>query len=296
VNRLRLGFIGTGTVGTALARALARAGYPVVALASRSPRRRDALAASLDSARAAETAQEVVDAADLVFLTVPDDTIAEVAASISWPENHAAVHCSGVASVDLLGSAIAQGATAGVFHPLQSFANAKQAEANMPGSAFGIEATSDDLLAILEEMAVLLGGTALIISGDKAVYHASAVIASNYLVALLDVASGLWEHLGLTKADGLSALMALVRGTVDNLGAVGLPNALTGPIARGDVGTIERHLAALAEVAPDLLPVYKELARRTIPIARAKGGLSSEAAARLTEALDRLERGESPCE
>jgi predicted short-subunit dehydrogenase-like oxidoreductase (DUF2520 family) len=291
VDRPRLGFIGAGVVGTALAKAFARAGYPVVAVTSRSAERRIALADSLPDAHAVETAQEVADAVDLVFLTVPDDAIELVAVSIEWRPGQNAVHSSGVASTDILEAASAQGAAVGVLHPLQTFATASQAEANIPGSPFGIEASSEELLAILREMVESLGGTPLVLSGDKAIYHASAVVASNYLVALLDVASGLWEVLGLSRERGLKALLPLVRGTIENLESVGLPDALTGPIARGDVGTVERHLSALREVAPDVLPVYKELARRAIPIARAKGGLSEEAAGRLLAILDRTDRG-----
>jgi len=291
----RLAFVGPGTVGTALALALARAGYPVVAIAGRSTGQVKALADRIPGARTADSVQQAVDATDVVFLTVPDDAIKPVAQGIAWPIECSAIHCSGVASVDLLAPAIEASAQAGVFHPLQTFATAAQAEKNMPGSAFGIEATSDELLATLFGMAKALGGTPLAIAGDKSVYHASAVIASNYLVTLLDIASGLWETLGLSREDGLKALLPLVRGTIENLEAVGLPRALTGPVARGDVGTIERHLDALSRVAPDILPVYKGLARRTIPIARAKGGLTEEAANRLTAILDRRIEGGEEC-
>jgi predicted short-subunit dehydrogenase-like oxidoreductase (DUF2520 family) len=305
VDRPRLGFVGAGVVGTALAKAFARAGYPVVAVTSRSAERRIALADSLPDAHAVETPQEVADAVDLVFLTVPDDSIEPLCGSITWASANAieppagsitrasarAVHCSGATSLDVLEHAKAQGANVGVFHPLQTFANAAQAERNLPGSTFGIEASSDELLGTLREMAASLGGTPLTLSGDRAIYHVSAVVASNYLVALLDVASSLWELLGLPREEGLKALLPLVRGTIENLGSVGLPNALTGPIARGDVGTVERHLSALRQGAPDVLPVYKELARRAIPIARAKGGLGEEAADRLQAILDRTDGG-----
>jgi predicted short-subunit dehydrogenase-like oxidoreductase (DUF2520 family) len=285
VDRPRLGFIGAGVVGTALAKAFARAGYPVVAVTSRSAERRIALTDSLPDAHAVETPQEVADTVDLVFLTVPDDSIEPLCGSITWASAHA-VHCSGVASTDILEVARAQGAAVGVLHPLQTFATAAQAELNIPGSTFGIEASSEELLAILSEMAKSLGGTPLVLRGDKALYHASAVIACNYLVTLLDTAAGLWEGLGLTKDEGLRALLPLVRGTIENLEAVGLPNALTGPVARGDVGTIERNLKALAEFSPEQVDLYTGLARRTIPIARAKGTLSEPDAKRLLEYLE----------
>ena len=296
-----LGFIGTGTVGSALARALSRAGYAVAAVHTRSPEKAHRVAASIDGARAVGSAQDVVDACDLAFLTVPDDFIEPLCGSLSRPDGRglepsdgsidstdtwAVVHCSGAASMDILQSARDQGAEVGVFHPLQTLARPDEAERNLPGSGFGIEASSDELRATLEQMARALGGTPLLLSGDKALYHASAVFASNYLVTLLGLASSLWEPLGLTRDEGLRALLPLVRGTLDNLERIGLPNALTGPIARGDAGTIERHLDALGRVAPELLPVYKELARRTIPIARAKGSLDEAGARRLAGRLE----------
>ncbi len=296
MDRPRIGFVGAGVVGTALARGLARSGHSVTAITSRSAERRSAIVDRFPGGRVVDTPQDVADAADLVFLTVPDDAIAPLATSIVWSAEHAVVHCSGAASTDLLEPVTTAGACAGVFHPLQTFATAEQAERNLTGSAFGIEATSDELLGTLRVLAESLGGTPLAIAGEKAIYHASAVVASNYLVALLDVASGLWEALGLSPKDGLKALLPLVRGTIDNLDAVGLPDALTGPIARGDLGTIERHLEALERLAPDTVPVYKELARRAIPIARAKGSLSEQAAARLSAMLDRPSEGGTRCE
>lgn len=286
-NRPRLGFIGPGTVGTALAHGLAEAGYSIV-LHGRNPERLRRALDRVPGARRATSAQEVVDSADVVFLTVPDDAIRSVAASLDWSPEKSAVHCSGASSFDPVEPATARGAAVGVLHPLQSFASPEQAEKNLPGSAFAVQATEPDLETTLAEMARALGGSPFVLAGDKAVYHASAVIACNYLVTLLDAAADLWRHLGLTKQDGLRALLPLVRGTVENLEAVGLPNALTGPIARGDVGTVDRHLAALREFAPDLALLYTELARRTISVALDKGTLDEAAARRLRE---RLEKG-----
>lgn len=283
--RQKLGFIGTGVVGTALAEALSQGGYPVVALYNRSRRSCDALASRLPGAQSVATPQDVADLADITFLTVSDDAIASVSNAIRWTQGHAVVHCNGAATIDLLRGAQETGATVGAMHPLQSFANVKQARKNIPGSAFAIEASSDALHGALETMVRTLGGTPLALHGSKVLYHASAVIASNYLVTLLHLASGLWQHLGISRDVGLKALLPLVRGTVENLEAVGLPTALTGPIARGDVGTIEQHLDVLGEVAPEILAVYKTLAQHAIPIALDKGTINSSAAARLRAAL-----------
>jgi len=283
--RLRLGFIGAGVVGSALSAALSDAGYRVAAVFSRDAARRDAAARGA-GARAARQAQDVADAADVVFLTVPDDAVSAVAGGIRWEGGKSVVHCNGAAALEPLVAPRSQGAAVGAFHPLQSFATQEQARRNLPGSTIVIDASTEGLRSALAEMAVAVGGRPLALHGDRAVYHLSAAIASNYLVTLLDLAAGLWQELGLSKEEGLRALLPLVRGTVENLGRVGLPAALTGPIARGDVGTIERHLAVLDRVAPDVRTVYKELACRTIPIALAKGRIDAATAERLVACLD----------
>lgn len=285
-RRPTLGFIGTGVVGTALAGALAYGGYKIVAVFSRNSESSASLVSRLPSAKSVDSAQAVADLADVTFLTVSDDAIISVAESIHWTTKHSVVHCNGAMSIDILESAQNQGAAVGAMHPLQSFANVAQARKSIPGSAFAIEASSKELEDVLRDMVRVLDGVPLSLQGSKVLYHASAVIASNYLVTLLDLASGLWSHLGISKEEGLQALLPLVRGTVENLEAVGLPSALTGPIARGDVGTVERHLAALGNVAPEILSVYKELARQAIPIAFAKGTIDSVAADKLHAALD----------
>ena len=285
-ERPTLGFIGPGTVGTALARSFANADYTVAAIYGRDPKRRSRAAESVPGAVAADSAQAVVDAADLVFLTVPDDAIRAVAESLAWKSGTAVVHCSGAASVDLLDAAADTGASVGAFHPLQTLAGVDQAMRNLPGSAVAIEASDLAFEERLAEMARALGGRPFALRGDKALYHASAVLACNDLVTLLDAAASLWSELGLSKDEGLRALLPLVRGTIENLDAIGLPNALTGPVARGDVGTVDRNLIALDAASPETADLYRALARRTIPIARAKGTLSEAAADRLCERLD----------
>jgi len=284
-GRPRLGFIGTGVVATALARGLADAGYLIAAVHGRNDRRAQALAAKLPGAMLAPSCQDVVDAADIVFLAVSDDAIASVAASVRWRPGCAAVHCNGAASLDVLRAAADDGAEVGVLHPLQSFANADQARRLMRGSCFRVEASSERLQALLEEMASAVGGRPFVLGADPTLYHVSAVLASNYLVALLDLAASLWAEWGATPEDGLRALLPLVRGTIENIDALGIPAALTGPIARGDAGTVERHLAALRTLAPHVMPVYKELGLRTVSVALAKGSIDSKQAHRLEEAL-----------
>jgi predicted short-subunit dehydrogenase-like oxidoreductase (DUF2520 family) len=265
------GFVGAGTTGTALAVRLAQRGYQVIAVSSRSLTSAEKLAGMISGCRAYNGAQEVADIAQLVFITTPDDTIPEVAAEVQWQKGQSVVHCSGAHSVDILEPAKQRGAATGCFHPLQTFASIDQAIENIPGSTFAIEA-EEPLLGILKGMATALEGDWVILrAGDKVLYHAAAVFACNYLVTLVKVATDLWQTFDVSPAQATKALMPLLRGTLSNIENVGLPNCLTGPIARGDLGTISRHLESLEKQAPSLLNIYKELGRQTVPIALAKG-------------------------
>ncbi len=284
-SRPKLGFIGTGVVATALARGLSDAGYEVVAVHGRNRRRTEALARSLSGAVAAPSRQAVADAADVAVLAVSDDAIAAVAASIRWSPGRAAVHCNGAASLDLLQAASDAGAEVGVLHPLQSFASADQAQRLMRGSAFRVEASSGRLQGLLEQMAIAVGGRPFVLGANPTLYHVSAVLASNYFVTLLDLASALWPEFGATREEGLRALLPLVRGTIENVDRLGIPAALTGPIARGDAGTVAHHLEVLGELAPHVVPVYKELALHTVSVALAKGTIDRDRARLLTETL-----------
>ena len=284
----RLGFVGAGTVGTALAVSLAKRGFAVVAVGSRSKASAEGLAARIGGCAIYDDAQGVVDAADLIFVTTPDDAIAPVVAEFAWRPGKAVVHCSGAASVDILEPARKAGAQVGAFHPLQSFSSIEAAIANLPGSTFALEG-AEPLLSQLKELAGALGGTVVVLKpGDKVLYHAAAVIACNYFYTLAKLSTDLWEQFGVSRADALRALLPLIQGTVNNLANVGLPQALTGPIARGDLGTIKAHLQALSQRAPEMVATYRELGLQTIPLALGKGRID----AALAEAMRQLLKAE----
>lgn len=282
---LRLGFIGAGTVGTALAVRLNQSGYPVVAVSSRSQASAQKLAQAVGGCRVFDSHQSAADNAELIFITTPDDAIAPVVAEINWHPGQSVIHCSGADSVGILQPAKKAGAEVGAFHPLQTFASVKQAIDNMPGSTFALEA-EEPLLATLKEMAIALGGNWVVLkASDKVLYHASAVIACNYLVTLVKLAGDLWQTFGVPPPQATQALLPLLRGTLHNIETIGIPNCLTGPIARGDIGTINKHLNALKQTAPHLLPTYRELGRQTIPIALAKGKIDQSRAKELETIL-----------
>jgi len=286
---LKLGFIGAGTVGTALAVRLKEKGYQVTSVSSRSQTAAENLARAISGCRAVGSSQDVADSADLVFITTPDGVIATVASQLKWRAGQSVVHCSGADSTAILQPARKMGANVGAFHPLQTFASPKQAVENIPGSTFAVEA-EEPLLKTLKAMAAALDGHFIELKADdRVVYHAAAVIACNYVVTLVKLATDLWQTFSVPPDKATRALLPLLRGTINNIDTIGIPDCLTGPIARGDGGTIKKHLAALKKVAPDLLATYRELGLKTIPVALAKGGIDKRQAQGLKTILTKEE-------
>jgi len=283
----RLGFIGAGTTGTALAVRLSQQGCPVVAVSSRTLSSAQKLARLVPACQVYRTAQELADAADLVFITTPDDVIARVCGEVQWRAGQSVVHCSGAHSIDILEPAGELGAAVGSFHPLQTFADVSQAIENLPGSTFALEA-EEPLLSLLKDLASLLNGSFVELKpGHKVLYHAAAVFACNYLVTLVKLALDLWRDFGVSSQEATRALLPLLQGTINNIGNIGLPSCLTGPVARGDLGTIEQHLSALEAKDPALLATYKELGLQTISIALAKGKVDGHKAEEMTVLFSR---------
>jgi len=282
---LKLGFIGAGTVGTALSTRLSNRGYQVVAVSSRNHTSAEKLAKAISGCRAVNDNQAVADAAELIFITTPDGAIARVASQIKWHPGQSVVHCSGADSTDILEPAKKLGAQVGAFHPLQTFASVKQAINNIPGSTFAIEA-KEPLLSTFKDMVTTLDGHWIRLeASDKVLYHVAAVIACNYMVTLIKLATDLWQTFNIPTSQATKALMPLLRGTLNNIDNVGIPQCLTGPVARGDTGTIKKHLNALQKVAPALLPTYRELGLQTIPVALAKGRIAQQQAEELETIL-----------
>ncbi len=285
---LRIGFIGAGQLAVPLAMSLANAGYLVVGAASRSQASVEKFAAGIAGARAYDNAQSLVEESDLIVIAVPDDAIAPVTRSLDWQKRHSVVHCSGATEVSSLAAAAEQGASIGGFHPLQTFTNAEAAMKTLPGCTVGIEAEEESLLNLLWSMAQALGCNPIRLpAGARALYHASGSFAASFLVRLMNDALDLWEAFGVDREQAFQALLPLTKGTVAALEANGPIKGLAGPIARADVATVERHIAAVRTHAPALLPTYLDLARRSVAISAAKGGASTEKLDALRALLER---------
>jgi predicted short-subunit dehydrogenase-like oxidoreductase (DUF2520 family) len=265
-----LGIIGAGRVGGALARGLAARGWEVTAVASRTTAHAEALAAAVNAQVVADAA-DVVRAAELTLLTVPDDAIAPLTQQLAACDlpAHALAHTSGALGVEALAPLAARGHRVGSLHPAYPFAGGQP---DLRGVAFAVEAAEGGLQAQLLAVVAALGGISLIIPpGGKAQYHAALCIASNYAVTLYSLAEALLTGLSIPRATADHTLDRLLAGTVENLREQGLPDALTGPLVRADVGTLRLHLRALEGVSPDVAALYIALARHSLPLVAARG-------------------------
>ena len=279
---MTIGFIGVGVLARGLAMALTDRGYLVPAVHSRNPDSARWLADRLAGCRVALTAQDLADAADVVFITTPDSVIEQVAALLTWRSDQGVVHCCGAAGIEILHDAARQGAATGAFHPFQTFAgltDPAQAHTRLAGSSFAV-AGEGWLAEFLCNLSRDLGGHPVLISDlDRPLYHASAVLGCGYLAALLQAAVDLWSAMGFTTQEATDALYPLARATLENIAKDGIPDSVTGPAVRGDAGTIQTHLAALSQRLPELVPLYRALAAASLPLASQRGVAAKELAA-----------------
>jgi predicted short-subunit dehydrogenase-like oxidoreductase (DUF2520 family) len=226
--------------------------------------------------------------ARVLILATADSEVAEaagqLAASGALGPDHVVLHTSGGLGLDVLDAARSTGAAVGSIHPIHSFASPEPTLERLRGTVWGVtvEPRALEVASALVEDA---GGVAVEVrEEDRPLYHAAAVVASNALVGVLGFAVTLLESAGL--ADGLAerALVPLAEGTVANVAGIGVLEALTGPIVRGDVTTVERHLTALGAVDPQWASSYRALGRLTLDVARRRGSLSPES----LKAMERL--------
>ena len=283
----RIALIGAGRLATGLALAFSGTGLGVAAVASRSMDSAGRLAARIPDCVPLDT-QSAVDAAELVFITTPDDAIAGVASGLRWRAGQAVVHCSGVTEVGALAPAVAAGALTGGFHPMQAFTDPDAAVASLPGCTISIEAADAHLIATLEAIAARLGCRSIRLPpGCRPRYHASGGYASQFVNVLLREATDIWKTFGIAEEDAVRALLPLLKGTIASIENAGVSGGMPGPVSRGDAGTIRRHVEDLAHVSDATLALYCELAGRTVALAIERGSLSAEKAEELRQILGR---------
>ena len=245
-----LGIAGAGRVAQALGRLLRERGETVAAVASRNRGHAREAATFIGGAEPVAFA-ELPSRAGRILIAVPDDALGAVAALLAPAMcGGEAVHTSGARGPEALAALAARGVACAAMHPLQTICTPEQGVADLPGAAFLVSGDGA-ARAWAEEMAALLGGRCLSLSDSaKPLYHAAAVMASNYVTGLIDAAAALLGAAGVPESEALAALGPLVRASAANAVAFGPAAALTGPVERGDAATVALHWHALAAAGP----------------------------------------------
>ena len=289
-DRPDISIIGAGVVGKALGVLAARAGYRVVAVASRSEASARAAAELIDGNVAVCTPAEAAGRAELLLLTVPDDAIAavtsELAAAGTVRPGTIVAHCSGALTSEVLAPLVACcGAAAASMHPLQTFPAVLVAIDCLPGAYCFCEGDPSAVSKVMQ-LAGHIGCVPVELAADrKTLYHAAACMACNYLATLQEAAIATAVLAGIGAVPARHALAPLVAATVENISTLGAGKALTGPIARGDADTVARHLKALDATDATLAELYRGLGRRTVELALEAGKITPDAAEKLHAAL-----------
>lgn len=289
ILKARIGIVGAGNVGATLAIALKQKGYPIAGIFCHTEPLAQK-ASQLIEAPYYLSPAKVSQLSDIVFITTPDRKIHDICAFIAdeggFRKGQVVLHTSGAHSSAILHPAQKMGALTLSVHPLQTFPDVKTGLQNLPGSMFTVEG-HEDALPVASEIIRALGGLPLTIPTEmKPLYHASACVVCNYFVALVDLGLKMMETAGIPRDRSLQAFLPLIEGTLGNIKNVGVPAALTGPIERGDVSTIENHLAALKEVMPSVVDVYSRLGAYTARLAREKGTLSRDGETEICKMLE----------
>ena len=272
-----IAIIGCGVVGQAIGRILRQKRFRISGVAGTSAASAKAAVAFIGSGNARLTAASAARGADVIFLATPDRmirTVCERIVQAKAVKRHAVIfHCSGAYGAELLDLARTRKAHVASLHPLQSFASPEAAVKRMKGTYFTFDGDKD-AAPVAEQIVNALGGRMLRLPPkNKALYHAASCVLSNYMVGLADLGMIMLQLSGLSEKEASRAAKPLMAGTLENIGKVGLPHALTGPIARGDVDTVERHLRALARLPKEIRKLYCELGLYTVRVAQRKGTL-----------------------
>lgn len=284
----QIGIIGTGVVGTAVGVILNRRGYEIAGVYDVNSESTAQLADET-GCRVFTDPSQLSCSAEILFITVNDSAIGQIAEVLAdsgaFRNGQIVIHMSGAHSAEILAPAREFKAQVLSVHPLQSFASLMGAIESLPGSVFSIQGDEAAYETAIELVEALGGEYFFIPEEGKPLYHAGACVVSNYLVTLIDLGARLLEASGIPAGQSSRALMPLVRGTLGNIERVGIPAALTGPIARGDVATVAKHLECMRDLAGDMVELYRVLGFYTAPIARSKGTIDE---ARMAEFRDLL--------
>jgi len=256
----RFSIIGAGRLGTSLGRALARRGWEPAAVADRDPAAARESAAIIGRGAAATDIVRAARRAPVVFIAVPDDTVGAVARRLARSEKdwsgRTVFHTSGLQVSSVLAPLRKRGARVASLHPVQSFPGKVGRDGLFSGIYWGIEGDTEAVRLGKAVVRSLGGRTFAVRPEAKPLYHAACSLAANAFVALEAAAAALMAEAGAGQKTAMAILMPLIQGTLQSVKELGPRKALTGPVVRGDIGTVRRHLEALAS-----RPLHDELYR-----------------------------------
>lgn len=288
-----IAIIGCGKVGTNLGRTLFGKGYPVAALVSKTAASAKRTADIIGTDRlfeASEVSGAAVRQADVCFITTPDDVIQDVCDRISrngnFKKGAVVLHCSGFCESTILASAKICAAHIGSVHPMQSIASVVCNKNPFENSVMTFEGEDRADQTARQIVADLNAQFVRIATKGKVHYHTAAVVVSNYLVTLIDLAYRLIEKAGIPPDKAFEILKPLIAGTLDNIEKAGTAAALTGPISRGDVDTVDGHINAIAADMSEATALYKTLGRYTLELAESSKTLSDRSARELAKRFE----------
>lgn len=276
-----IGVIGPGKVGSAIAIGLSKAGRSPTLIYG--PRREKALElAERTRGAVVGSVAEVIVGAKTILLTAPDDSLEGLVQEIGKVEtpflDKIFYHTSGALGSEILSPLKERGAFTASLHPLQSIADRETGWRLLAGSWFALEGDEEAVREGRILVESLAGQSLVLKAGTKTLYHAAACVASNFLITIEYIASRILAQSGIEQTEFFSVVGPLIKGTINNLEAKGPIQALTGPIARGDLGTVRRHLGEMEKAIPAYLEFYKVMVRQTVEVALAQGGLDQEKA------------------
>ncbi len=277
MDSTKIGILGCGRVGRALAIAVQNAGCQVVLLSDQNRR----LLLTLQKLFRHATVTPQFDdwpELDILFIAVNDDQISPVAKRLALSDvdlrGKVVAHTSGALTSEHLQPLKDRGAYIASFHPVQTFTGTRRDAGVLRGSYFALEGDPEALESLKRVVERLDGRWVILQKEQKVRHHLACVLVSNYVITLMNLAVNLLQPAGLEEEEAKKLLLPLMKASLQNIENRGLSAALTGPISRGDVSTIRRHLRLIQAEHPELLTLYLELAKMTVELARKQQGTS----------------------
>ena len=284
MDKMKISVIGAGKVGTVLGCLISRSGFSFCGLYSKNKNSSEKAIKYIGKGKVFSSIADLVRKSGVIVIAVDDSEVKNVAGEIVEESRlrkiklvgKVCVHTSGALSSSILLPLSKAGCSVASLHPLQAIASVDSGIALIKDSYFCIEGERN-AVAIAQRIVKKIGGTSFQIEpAHKHAYHLAACFLSNYIVSLSDMIIEKLLPPTRSKNEWLKIFAPLIRGTAENLKAKGIPDALTGPISRGDSQTIQRHFEALKDLDPDLRKLHRILAQRAVEIAIRQGHLSKE--------------------